>query len=392
MSKKDYYDILGVSRGVNEADLKKAFRRLAMKYHPDRNPDNKESESKFKEIKEAYEVLSNPQKRQAYDQFGHAGVQQGAGGFGGFQQGGGASPFGDIFEDIFGDIFGGGAAGGRGAHARGRAASGPAPERGADLRYNLEISLEDAVFGKHINIKVPTFVGCEVCDHKGIKKGSKPVSCTTCHGVGQVRMQQGFFTVQQTCPACYGAGQIIKDPCAACGGHGRVRDTKNLSVKIPAGVDTGDRVRLSGEGEAGRYGGPSGDLYVQISVKEHDLFTRDGDNLSCNVPVSLITAALGGEVEVPTLQGKVSLKIPAETQSGKIFRIRGRGVPKIRSSSSGDLLCNIQVETPINLNNAQKELLKQLESSIQQNNHKHSPTHSTWLNKVKKFIDDIGKK
>ncbi len=382
MAKKDYYDILGVGRDADDAAIKKAFRRLAMKYHPDRNPDDKKAEEKFKEAKEAYEVLSDPQKRQAYNQFGHAGVHQGAGP-GGF--GGGQSPFGDIFEDIFGDIFGGGGARG----ARGR--RGPSPERGADLRYNLTLTLEDAVFGKKLNISVPTYINCEGCSGSGAKKGSTPVSCTTCQGVGQVRMQQGFFTVQQTCPACHGAGSLIKDPCTQCSGHGRVKETKTLSVKIPPGVDTGDRIRLSQEGEAGLHGGPPGDLYVQVSVQEHELFKREGEDLHCEVPVDLVTAALGGELEVPTLQGKVKLKIPNETQSGKIFRLRGKGVPRVRSNVSGDLLCHILVEIPVNLSAEQQDIFKQLGASLTKDNSKHSPGTDSWLKKVKKFIDNISK-
>ncbi len=380
MSKKDYYEILGVARDADEAAIKKAFRRLAMKHHPDRNPGDKKAEEAFKEAKEAYEVLSDTQKRQSYDRFGHAGVQHGPG-----PGGGGQSPFGDIFEDIFGDMFGGG---GRGP---GRA-SGPQPTRGADLRYNLEITLEEAVLGKQISIKVPTFVQCEECHGSGAKKGSKPVNCTTCNGVGQVRMQQGFFTLQQTCPACHGAGQAIKDPCNPCKGHGRIRETKTLSVKIPAGVDTGDRVRLAQEGEAGTHGGPAGDLYVQINLKTHDLFKREGEDLYCEVPVALTTAALGGEIEIPTLQGKVNLKIPAETQSGKLFRLRGKGVPKIRSTSMGDLLCRVLVETPVNLNQEQKDLLSKLEASMQNDKQRHSPDTTSWLSRVKKFIDNMNNK
>lgn len=379
MAKKDYYDILGISRDADASAIKKSFRRLAMKYHPDRNPDDKTAEDKFKEAKEAYDVLSDPQKRQAYDQFGHAGVQQGAGP-GGF--GGGQSPFGDIFEDIFGDIFGG--ASGRGRQGGSRA------QRGADLRYNLELSLEDAALGKQVSIKVPTFVNCETCDGSGAKKGSKPTNCTTCHGAGQVRMQQGFFTVQQTCPACHGAGQVVKDHCASCSGQGRIKQTKTLSVKIPAGVDTGDRVRLSQEGEAGLHGGPAGDLYVQVAVKEHELFQRDGEDLHCEIPVNLITAALGGDIEVPTLQGKVKLKIPAETQSGKVFRLRGKGMPKIRSNILGDLLCHVTVETPVNLNQEQKDLLNKFNESLINNGKKHSPSRDSWLGKVKKFVDNLG--
>lgn len=383
MSKKDYYDVLGVSRDADEATLKKSFRRLAMKYHPDRNPDDKGAEEKFKEAKEAYEVLSNPEKRQAYNQFGHAGVQQGAG-HGGFS--GGASPFGDIFEDIFGDIFGGGA---RRHHAGGR--RGPIPERGADLRYNLELTLEDAVFGKQVNINVPTYVGCEPCSGSGAKKGSTPVTCNTCQGAGQVRMQQGFFTVQQTCPACHGGGQMIKDPCTNCAGQGRVKETRTLSVKIPPGVDTGDRVRLHQKGEAGTHGGPAGDLYVQVNIREHELFNRDGEDLYCTVPISFVIAALGGEIEVPTLEGRVKLKVPPESQSGKIFRLRGKGVPRVKGGGSGDLLCEFHVETPVNLNAEQKEILKKFDDSMAKNDKIHSPNTTTWINKVKSFIERIGK-
>lgn len=383
-SKKDYYEMLGVSKDADAAALKKAYRSLAMKHHPDRNPGDKKAEETFKEIKEAYEVLSDPAKRQAYDRFGHAGVNQGVGGGpGGFS--GGQAPFGDIFEDIFGDMFGGG------ARARGGHQGGPLPERGADLRYNLEISLEDAVFGKQISIQIPTYVNCEECTGTGAKKGSKPIDCTACNGVGQVRMQQGFFTLQQTCPTCHGGGKIIKDPCSPCRGQGRVRHTKTLSVKIPAGVDTGDRVRLTQEGEAGTHGGPPGDLYVQITLKEHELFKRDGEDLYCEVPVSLTSAALGGEIEIPTLQGNVKLKIPSETQSGKLFRLRGKGVPKVRSSSVGDLLCRVSVETPVNLTQEQKELLTKLEKTMQNDKQKHSPSSVSWLQKAKRFIDNIGK-
>jgi molecular chaperone DnaJ len=384
MAKKDYYDVLGVSRDVDAAELKKAFRRLAMKYHPDRNPDDKKAEESFKEVKEAYEVLSDTSKRQAYDRFGHSGVQHGPAS-GGFSSGG-ASPFGDIFEDIFGEMF----SGGRGGQGHGQ--HGPQATRGADLRYNLELTLEEAVFGKQVSIQLPTFVNCNECSGSGAKKGSKPINCTTCNGAGQVRMQQGFFTLQQTCPTCHGAGQMIKDHCGACKGHGRIRQTKTLSVKIPAGVDTGDRVRLSQEGEAGTNGGPTGDLYVQVSLKPHDLFKREGEDLYCDVPVSLTTASLGGEIEIPTLQGKVNLKIPAETQTGKVFRLRSKGVPKIRSNNVGDLLCRVIVETPVNLSQEQKDLLMQLEQSMVDNKQKYSPGSSSWLTKVKKFIDNIANK
>ena len=376
MSKRDYYEVLGVERNASEAELKKAFKRLAMKHHPDRNPDDKGSEEKFKEAKEAYEVLADAQKRAAYDQFGHAGVGNGAGG----HPGGGAS-FSDIFGDVFGDIFsGGGGPGGGQQRAR----------RGADLRYNLELSLEDAVRGTTVKIRVPTSVTCSTCGGSGAKKGSKPVQCTTCGGVGQVRMQQGFFSLQQSCPQCHGSGQMIKDPCGTCHGQGRTQEHKTLSVKVPAGVDNGDRIRLSGEGEAGERGAPAGDLYVQISVKEHALFVRDENNLYCEVPISFVMAALGGTLEVPTLDGRVNLKIPAETQTGKMFKLRGKGVKSVRGGPVGDLLCRVQVETPVNLTSKQKELLKQLDESMGNNGAKnHSPKEHSWLDGVKNFIDDI---
>ena len=373
MSKRDYYEVLGVKRDVNEVELKKAYRRLAMKYHPDRNADNPEAEEKFKECKEAYDVLSDPQKRSAYDQFGHAGVDpsQGAGG-GGF-----SGDFGDIFGDVFGDIFGGGRRGGRSR-----------AYRGSDLRYNLELSLEEAVFGTEVTIQVPTLVNCESCGGSGAKKGSSPSTCTTCGGVGQVRMQQGFFSVQQTCPNCRGQGKVISDPCGACHGQGRVQKQKSLSVKIPPGVDNGDRVRLSGEGEAGENGGPSGDLYVQVHVKPHPIFHRDGNDLLCEMPISIGVAALGGELEVPTLDGRVKLKVPPETQSGKLFRLRGKGVKPVRGGPQGDLLCRVQVETPVKLSAKQKELLREFENSIQKHD-KHSPQNTSWMDKVKSFFDDL---
>jgi len=374
MSKRDYYEVLGVQRNASEAELKKAFKRLAMKHHPDRNPEDSTAEEKFKEAKEAYEVLGDAQKRAAYDQFGHAGVDHSAGGG---HPGGGAS-FSDIFGDVFGDIFSGGRQGGQ-QRAR----------RGADLRYNLELSLEDAVRGTTVKIRVPTSVTCSTCGGSGAKKGSMPEQCTTCGGVGQVRMQQGFFSLQQPCPQCQGSGQVIKDPCGTCHGHGRTQEHKTLSVKVPAGVDNGDRIRLSGEGEAGERGAPAGDLYVQIAVKEHPLFMRDENNLYCEVPISFVTAALGGSLEVPTLDGKVKLKIPAETQTGKLFKLRGKGVKSVRGGPVGDLLCRVQIETPVNLNNKQKDLLKQFDDAMGGNATKHSPKEHSWLDGVKNFIDDI---
>jgi molecular chaperone DnaJ len=373
MAKEDFYKLLGVDRNASDAEIKKSYRRLAMKYHPDRNKDNPaEAEAKFKQIKEAYEVLSDPKKRSAYDQFGHAGVDQSMGGRGGF----GAESFSDIFGDVFGDIFGGG-------RARGSV------QRGADLRYNLELTLEEAVAGTEAKIRVPVLVVCGECNGSGAKKGSSPVICSTCHGHGQVRMQQGFFSVQQTCPTCRGTGKQIKDPCGKCYGQGRVQETKTLSVKVPAGVDTGDRIRLAGEGEAGERGGPAGDLYVQIQVKDHEIFTRDGANLYCEVPISFATACLGGEIEVPTLDGKVMLKIPAETQTGKLFRLRGKGVKPVRGGAVGDLLCRVQIETPVHLTKEQKELIQQLGDSLSGGGKHHSPQEHSWTDGVKSFFDKL---
>lgn len=369
MSKRDYYEVLGVARGVSEQDLKKAYRRVAMKYHPDRNPGDKESENKFKEASEAYEVLSDPNKRAAYDQFGHAGLDGGAGMGGG--AGGGFGNFSDIFGDVFGDIFGGGGRSG-------------GPARGADLRYTLELSLEDAVRGTSVKIQVPTLTSCKTCDGSGAKAGTKPTSCSTCNGMGQVRIQQGFFSVQQTCPNCRGKGKIITDPCRDCHGQGRVEETKTLSVKVPPGVDTGDRIRLSGEGEAGADGGPAGDLYVQIAVKDHEIFTRDGRNLYCEIPISIIDACLGGEIEVPTLEGRVKLKVPPETQTGKLFRLRGKGVAPVRGGPQGDLLCRVEVETPVNLTSKQKALLEELRKSMTEG--KNSPRQSSWFEGMKSFF------
>ncbi len=380
MSKRDYYEVLGVQKNASEDEIKKAFKRMAMKYHPDRNPDDEEAEEKFAEAREAYDVLSDTQKRAAYDQFGHAGVEGGMGGMGGGAGGfGGGASFHDIFGDVFGDIFGGG--GGRGG--------GRQVFRGADLRYNLTISLEEAVQGTTSRIRFPTAVPCEKCDGSGAKPGSKPDSCPTCNGIGQVRMQQGFFTVQQACPRCHGRGEIISDPCDACHGDGTVQEEKTLSVKVPAGVDTGDRIRLSGEGEAGENGGPPGDLFVHIQVKPHEIFQRDGNDLHCEVPISFVTAALGGEIEVPTLNGKASVKVPAETQSGKVFRLRGKGVTSVRGGEAGDLLCRVVVETPVKLNKEQKELLEALEASLQADGRKHKPRSHSWLDGVKKFFDNM---
>lgn len=374
MSKRDYYEVLGVAKDAGERDIKKAYKRLAMKYHPDRTAGDKAKEEKFKEIQEAHEILTDENKRAAYDRYGHAGVDPNRG-----AAGAGAADFGDIFGDVFGDIFGGGRGGGGRQRAR----------QGADLRYNLELTLEEAVRGKNVEIKVPTLVGCTVCDGSGAKKGSSPKTCPTCHGNGQVQMRQGFFAVQQTCPTCSGKGTIISDPCRSCHGQGRVEKTKTLSVKVPAGVDTGDRIRLSGEGEAGENGAPSGDLYVQVHVREHDIFVRDGNNLYCEVPLSFTKAALGGEIEVPTLDGQVKLKIPTETQSGKMFRLRGKGVKSVRSGAVGDLMCKVAIETPVNLTSRQKELLEELESSMGTDAAKYRPKEKGFFDNVKKFFDDL---
>ncbi|MGB5257331.1 MAG: molecular chaperone DnaJ [Woeseiaceae bacterium] len=374
MAKRDYYEVLGVSKTASADEIKKAYRRLAMKHHPDRNKDGDGSEARFKEAKEAYEVLKDGDKRAAYDRFGHDGVRGAAGGAGGF----GAEGFGDIFGDVFGDIFGGGRRGG-----------GPQVFRGADLGYELRLDLEKAVAGDNVTIDVPTQVSCETCSGSGAKKGSEPIQCSTCGGVGQVRMQQGFFSIQQTCPACKGAGTTIADPCNDCHGRGRVRKTRTLAVKVPAGVDDGDRIRLSGEGEAGRNGGPPGDLYVEIRVNPHKLFERDGSNLSCEVPVSIAIATLGGEVELPTLDGNVALKIPSGTQSGKVFRLRGKGVRTVRDHRVGDLFAQVAVETPVNLTAEQRELLERFDASLQSGGEKHSPRAGGWLDTVKRFFERI---
>ncbi|MFT5782372.1 MAG: molecular chaperone DnaJ [Pseudomonas sp.] len=373
MSKRDYYEVLGVERGVSESELKKAYRRLAMKHHPDRNPDDKSSEDKFKEANAAYEILSDAGKRAAYDQYGHAGVDPQMGGGGG----GGNGNFSDIFGDVFSDFFGGARGGSRGG-----------AQRGSDLRYTLELDLEEAVRGTTVTIRVPTLVNCKPCDGSGAKKGTSPITCTTCGGIGQVRMQQGFFSVQQTCPRCHGNGKMIADPCTSCHGQGRVEEQKTLSVKVPAGVDTGDRIRLTGEGEAGSMGGPPGDLYVVVSVREHAIFQRDGKHLYCEVPISIVDAALGGELEVPTLDGRVKLKIPDGTQTGKLFRLRGKGVAPVRGGGAGDLMCKVMVETPVNLDKRQRELLEELRGSLLGNT-SNSPKASGWFEGVKRFFGDV---
>ncbi|MBS9437525.1 molecular chaperone DnaJ [Photorhabdus noenieputensis] len=377
MAKRDYYEVLGVSKTANEKEIKKAYKRLAMKYHPDRNQGDKEAESQFKEVKEAYEILTDDQKRAAYDQYGHAAFEQGGMGGGGF--GGGGADFSDIFGDVFGDIFGGGRRQQR-------------PSRGADLRYSMELTLEEAVRGVTKEIRIPTLETCDACHGSGAKAGTSPVTCSTCQGAGQVHMRQGFFTVQQPCPHCHGRGQIIKDSCHKCHGHGRVERYKTLSVKIPAGVDTGDRIRLSGEGEAGAKGAPAGDLYVQVQVKSHHIFERQESNLYCEVPVNFAMAALGGEIEVPTLDGRVKLKIPAETQTGKMFRMKGKGVKSVRGGVQGDLLCRVVVETPVKLNERQKELLRELGESFGGTGEEtNSPRSKSFFDGVKKFFDDLTK-
>jgi molecular chaperone DnaJ len=378
MAKRDYYEALGLPRNATEAELKQAYRRLAMKFHPDRNPGDPEAEASFKEIKEAWEVLKDPRKRAAYDQFGHAGVGGGAGpGGGGFGPG---DAFSDIFGEVFGDIFG------TGRRGRSRVF------RGADLRYEVELELEQAAFGDTVTISLPLAVECGTCHGTGAKPGSSPVGCRTCGGRGSVRMQQGFFAVEQTCPQCKGQGTVIEDPCADCHGEGRVRETKTLAVKIPAGVDSGDRIRLGGEGEAGRNGGPPGDLYVEVLVRPHSIFERRGADLACEIPISYAAAALGGEVDVPTLgeDSTLQLKIPEGTQSGKVFRLRGKGIRPVRGGPQGDLMVHVVVETPVGLSKRQKELLREFETSLRDSGRSHSPREQGWMDKVRGFFDRLG--
>ena len=375
MAKKDYYDTLGVPKNASDEDIKKAYRKLAMKYHPDRNQgeSSKVSEEKFKEAKEAYEMLSDAQKRAAYDQYGHAGVDPnrggpGAEGFGGFAE---------AFGDIFGDVFGG---------QRGGQHGGRQVYRGGDLSYAMEITLEEAATGKDAQIRIPSWDDCTTCHGSGAKPGTKVATCTTCHGHGVVQMRQGFFSVQQTCPQCKGSGKLIPSPCTACHGVGKIKSTKTLEVKIPAGIDDGMRIRSTGNGEPGTNGGPPGDLYIEIRLKKHEIFEREGDDLHCAVPISFTTAALGGEIDVPTLSGKAAIDIPEGTQAGKQFRLRGKGIKGVRSSYPGDLYCHVTVEIPVKLTEHQRKLLKELDESLKKGGAKHLPSEEGWTDKLKNFF------
>jgi molecular chaperone DnaJ len=372
MAKRDYYETLGVAKNSSEEDIKKAYRKLAMKFHPDRNQGEggKKAEEQFKEAKEAYEMLSDPQKRAAYDQFGHAGVEQGMGRGGPGAEGYGG--FADAFGDIFGDIFG--QAGGK---------RGQQIYRGSDLSYAMEITLEEAANGKDSQIRIPSWNDCETCKGSGAKPGTSPKTCTTCNGSGQVHMRQGFFSIQQTCPQCRGGGKIIPDPCVTCQGAGRIKTNKTLEVKIPAGINEGMRIRSAGNGEPGTNGGPPGDLYIEIRIKQHEIFERDGDDLHCTVPVGIATASLGGSIEVPTLGGKAEIELPEGTQHGKTFRLRGKGVKGVRSSYPGDLYCHVSVETPIKLTEHQRKLLRELDESFKKSGDRHSPNAKSWADRVK---------
>ena len=373
-TKRDFYEVLGVPKNASEEDIKKAYRKLAMKYHPDRNQGDaaKEAEVKFKEVKEAYEMLSDGQKRAAYDQYGHAGVDPNMrGGAEGF-----AGGFADAFGDIFGDIFG---------QAR-RGAGGRQVYRGNDLSYAMEITLEDAANGKNAELRIPSWENCDTCSGTGAKPGTSVKTCDTCHGSGVVQMRQGFFSVQQTCPHCRGNGKTITDPCGTCHGQGKVKRQKTLEVKIPAGIDDGMRIRSAGNGEPGTNGGPPGDLFIEIRTKKHEIFERDGDDLHCQVPISITTAALGGEIRVPTLQGEAAIDIPEGTQTDKQFRLRGKGIKGLRSSFPGDLYCHIVVETPVKLTEYQRKLLKELGESLKKGGNKHSPNEDTWTDKLKRFF------
>ncbi|MGI4814718.1 MAG: molecular chaperone DnaJ [Janthinobacterium lividum] len=375
MAKRDFYEVLGLAKNASDDEIKKAYRKLAMKYHPDRNPDSKDSEERFKEVKQAYEMLSDPQKRAAYDQYGHAGVDPNMGGAGAQGFGGFAEAFGDIFGDIFGQQQGG----------RGR--GGQQVYRGGDLRYSMEITLDQAAHGYDTQIRVPSWDSCEVCNGSGAKAGSRPQTCPTCNGAGAVRMSQGFFSVQQTCPKCHGTGTYIPDPCPACHGAGKVKRTKTLEVKIPAGIDDGMRIRSGGNGEPGLHGGPPGDLYIEIKIAAHPVFERDGDDLHCQMPISFVTAALGGHIEAPTLAGKASFDIAAGTQSGKTFRLRGKGIKGLRTAVPGDLYVHVQVETPVKLSDKQRDLLRQFEASLSEGGPRHSPESKNWFDKVKDFFE-----
>ncbi|MDO4904604.1 MAG: molecular chaperone DnaJ [Lautropia sp.] len=380
MAKRDYYNVLGVGKNATEDEIKKAYRKMAMKYHPDRNPDDAKAEEKFKEAKEAYEVLGDARKREAYDRFGHSGVEGmgGAGGPGGFGGGGSAGGFGsfaEAFGDIFGDIFGGGGGGRGGANQ---------VYRGADLRYAMDVTLEQAANGYETEIRVPSWEHCTTCKGSGAKPGTKAKTCGTCNGQGQVRMQQGFFSVQQACPTCHGSGKVVTDPCEACDGAGRIKKNKTLQVKVPAGIDDGMRIRSAGNGEPGLNGGPSGDLYVEIRIKEHPVFKRDGDDLHCEVPISIVTAALGGSIQVPTLGGSAEIELPEGVQPGKVFRLRGKGIKGIRSASPGDLYAHITVEIPVRLTDKQKQLLRELDQSL--SDAKHSPQTRSWKDRLKEFF------
>lgn len=380
MAKQDYYELLGVSKGADGDEIKKAYRKLAMKYHPDRNPDDKVAEQNFKDANEAYEVLKDDEKRAAYDRFGHAAFEQGGGGGGGFG-GGGFEGFGGGFSDIFEEMFGGGG-GGRG---RGQEQSG----RGSDLRFNMEITLEEAFHGKSTEIHVPGSVACDTCHGSGATPGSQAVNCSTCSGHGRVRSQQGFFTVERICPSCHGQGKVIKDPCRNCSGTGRVHKEKTLAVNIPAGVEDGTRIRLTGEGEAGLRGAPTGDLYIFLSIKPHRIFQREGANVYVRVPVPMTTSALGGSVEVPSVDGsRARINIPSGTQSGQQFRLRGKGMSVLRSSSRGDMLVELSVETPVNLTKKQKELMQEFRAEGGDEN-KHSPQSGGFFSKVKDLWDDL---
>ena len=376
MAKRDYYEVLGVPKNASDEDIKKAYRKHAMKHHPDRNQGDsaKKAEERFKECKEAYEMLSDPQKRAAYDQFGHAGVEQSAG-FGAGRGPDGFGGFSDAFGDIFGEIFG--------AQRRG---GGNGVYRGADLRYNLELGLEEAARGTEAKIRIPTLEACATCHGSGAKPGTQPKQCATCHGRGEVRVSQGFFSIQQTCPTCHGTGKVVSDPCAACHGQGRTKKHKTLSVKIPAGVDQDDRIRLSGEGEAGMNGGPPGDLYVVVNLKPHAVFQRDGADLHCEMPISFAMAALGGDIEIPTLEGHAKIKIPPETQSGQVFRLRNKGIRPVRGSVTGDLFCHVAIETPVKLTSRQKELLREFEAINENDPAAHSPRAKSFMDKVRDFF------